>query len=70
MGTTEVERAVRRVETEAERIFAWRYGELRRAGFEERLAYKLALRTDIDLHRATDLVGRGCPPRMVAENLL
>ena len=70
MGTTEVEKAVARVETEAERVFAWRYGELLRAGFDQRLAYKLALRTDIDLHRATNLVGRGCPPRMAAEILL
>ncbi len=70
MAAVEVEQAVRRVETEAERVFGWRYAELCRVGFDERLAYKLALRTDVDLHRAANLVRRGCPPAMAAEILL
>ncbi len=70
MTTIEAAEAVRRVATEAERVFGWRYGELRRTGFDERLAYKLALRTDVDLHRATDLVRRGCPPAVAAQILL
>jgi len=70
MAAIEVERTVRLVETEAERVFAWRHGELRRAGFDDRLAYKLALRTDVDLHRAVALVTRGCPPEIAAQILI
>lgn len=70
MSAIEIERAVRTVETEAERVFGWRYAELSRAGFDARLAYKLALRTDVDLHRATRLVRRGCPTWMAAQILL
>jgi hypothetical protein len=70
MAAIEVERAVRRVETDAERVFEWRCEVLERTGFPVRLAYKLALRTDVDLHRAIDLVRRGCPPELAARILV
>ena len=56
--------------TEAERIERWRVEALERAGYEPRAAAAIAARLDIDLHRATDLVGRGCPPDLAARILL
>ncbi|MGQ0433449.1 MAG: hypothetical protein ACT452_13685 [Microthrixaceae bacterium] len=70
MSAIEVEQAVREVETEDERVFAWRFESLLRAGYPERLAHKLALRPQIDLHRAVALVRRGCPPETAAEILI
>jgi hypothetical protein len=46
---------------ESERIIRWRLSELSRAGFEWRSAVVLAARPDVDLHRATALLRRGCP---------
>jgi len=57
-------------ETEAERIERWRAEELERAGYAPRSAAKLAVRTDIDLHLAVDLLGRGCPPDLALKILL
>jgi hypothetical protein len=54
MATIEVEQAVQEVETEDERVMRWRRDELRRAGYDERLALKLALRRHVDLHLAVD----------------
>jgi hypothetical protein len=48
-------------ETENERVLRWRIEELRRAGFGFQDALLLALSPDVDLHLATDLLGRGCP---------
>jgi hypothetical protein len=70
MSTIEVEQTVREVETEDERVFAWRFESLLRAGYPERLAHKLALRRHVDLHDAVDLLRRGCPPETAAEILL
>jgi hypothetical protein len=58
------------VETEAERVERWRSEELVRAGYAADTAHILALRNDIDLHAAVELVGRGCPPDLAAEILL
>ncbi len=49
-----------RVEEGAE-IANWRYETLLRAGYAEQEAVVLATRDDIDLHRACELVARGCP---------
>jgi hypothetical protein len=49
------------VETESERIERWRAEELERAGYEPVPAAKIAVRHDIDLHLAVDLLSRGCP---------
>jgi len=48
-------------ETEAERVLSWRLEELERAGYEPHAAFELAERTDVDLHRATELLAVGCP---------
>jgi hypothetical protein len=59
-----------RLETEQERIFLWRLATLRRAGYGERYAFKLALRTEVDLHVAVSLLARGCPERTAVRILL
>jgi hypothetical protein len=55
---------------ELERIEAWRADMLRRAGYDRRSADKLATRHDIDLHRAADLLRRGCPQELALSILL
>ena len=37
-----------------------------RAGFDPAAAFELAMRFDIDLHAAIELVERGCPPELAA----
>jgi hypothetical protein len=59
MASTELQTFV---ETESERIERWRAEELERAGY--------AVRPDIDLHLAVDLLGRGCPPDLALKILL
>jgi hypothetical protein len=58
------------VETELERVERWRADELMRAGFDPASAIALAARLDIDLHRATELVDRGCSPDLALQILL
>jgi hypothetical protein len=57
-------------EPEEERVIDWRAGALLRAGYENTTALELALRSDVDLHFAVDLVRHGCPPRTAARILL
>jgi hypothetical protein len=47
-------------ETEDERIRRWREEELERAGYGRDEASELAGRADVDLHRAIELLERGC----------
>ena len=49
------------VEPETRLVVGWRFEELRDAGYDERDAMELALRTEIDLHLALELVRNGCP---------
>jgi hypothetical protein len=58
------------LETEEERIFSWRHASLLAAGYDHRLALKLALRTDVDLHVALRLTRDGCPADTAARILL
>jgi hypothetical protein len=67
MASTELQTLA---ETEAERIERWRAEELERGGYEPRLAAKIAVRNDIDLHLAVDLLARGCPPDLALRILL
>ncbi|HEX6681023.1 MAG TPA: hypothetical protein VF063_10280 [Gaiellaceae bacterium] len=59
-----------RVETEIERIEAWRAEELRRAGYDAASAGKLAVRHDVDLHVAADLIRSGCSLELALDILL
>ncbi len=58
------------LETEEERVFSWRQSSLLAAGYDLRLALKLALRPDVDLHLAVRLGHAGCPPDTAARILL
>ena len=58
------------VETELERVERWRADELMRAGFDPMSAVELAARLDIDLHRATELIDRGCSAELALQILL
>ena len=56
--------------TEQEIVEAWRAEELERAGFPAELAAELAMRVDVDLHRAAELLVKGCSPELAAQILL
>jgi hypothetical protein len=55
--------------SERDEVVLWRLRRLRAAGYGDEVAQKLAVRTDVDLHRAVDLVERGCPPDLAYEIL-
>ena len=57
-------------QTEIERIERWRAEELERAGYEPRAAGRLAVRHDVDLHTAVDLLERGCSQDLALKILL
>jgi hypothetical protein len=67
MSVTEIEIVV---EAEDERVLGWRAEELIRAGYDEFDAIELALDRGVDLHRAIDLLRRGCPPATAVRILL
>ena len=52
------------IETELDRVERWRTSELMRVGFPGDDAVALAVRTDVDLHDAIELVQHGCPPEL------
>ena len=56
--------------TEDERTLLWRLERLERAGYDEVQSMELAVRHDIDLHLATDLLESGCPPETALRILL
>jgi hypothetical protein len=58
------------LQTEEERVLAWRQESLLAAGYDLRHAFKLALRPEIDLHLAVRLGRAGCPPETAARILL
>lgn len=57
-------------QTEMERIERWRAEELERAGYQPRAAGRLAVRHDVDLHTAVELLERGCPQELALRILL
>jgi hypothetical protein len=57
-------------DTEAEAILRWRFDELVRAGYDVGSALMLASHVEVDLHLATDLVRRDCPPETALRILL
>ena len=48
--------------TEHDPVRRWRSDQLQRAGYPPWDALVLSRRRDIDLHRAVDLLRRGCSP--------
>ncbi len=47
--------------SEDARVVCWRLAVLSKAGYSDEAAAVLAVRLDVNLHRATDLAARGCP---------
>jgi hypothetical protein len=58
------------VDAEFERVLRWRFQELARAGYEAEAAATIAARSDVDLHRATELLRSGCPADIALRILL
>jgi hypothetical protein len=56
--------------TEMEIVEAWRAEALERAGYPEAAAAELAMRHDIDLHRAAELLELGCSPELALQILI
>jgi hypothetical protein len=67
---TAIEYDVDLPETEEDRVLGWRFDQLARAGFDDEAALVLALSRDVDLHLATSLLDRGCPPGTALSILL
>jgi hypothetical protein len=65
MSTTDVTKR-----SELEQVERWRAGELERAGYPREAAARLAARHDVDLHRAVELLERGCSPELALQILL
>jgi hypothetical protein len=58
------------LDVELQRIERWRLEALERAGYPPADAVELAVRHDVDLHRAVQLVQQGCPPELALRILL
>ena len=58
------------IRDETELVSAWRAEQLEMAGYGAQAAAELALRHDVDLHIAVDLVARGCPAELALKILL
>ena len=54
----------------AARVLSWRVEQLIAVGYESDAAFVLALDRTVDLHDATELVRRGCPPETAFRILL
>jgi hypothetical protein len=57
-------------ETEVERVERWRTEALENAGYDPDSAALLAARHDVDLHRAIEMIERGCAPETALRILL
>ena len=58
------------IRDETELVEAWRAEQLELAGYGAAAAAELAVRADIDLHFAIDLLGSGCTPELALKILL
>lgn len=57
-------------EGEQTAVLGWRLSQLTKSGYETDDAIVLATRTDVDLHQASNLIARGCPPALALRILL
>jgi hypothetical protein len=55
---------------EIELVEAWRAEQLEMAGYGAQAAAELAMRQDVDLHIAIDLLASGCQPDLALQILL
>ena len=57
-------------EVVATEVIGWGLSQLTSCGYALEQAVALATRLDVDLHQASDLVARGCPPELALRILL
>jgi ABC-type phosphate/phosphonate transport system substrate-binding protein len=55
---------------ETQLVEAWRAEQLEMAGYGAQAAAEVAMRHDVDLHVAVELVGQGCPAELALKILL
>jgi hypothetical protein len=60
----------RRVHTEREAVFDWRFAELRRIGLPPNAAWVLASNRAVEVRQAERLFAGGCPVETLLEILL
>ena len=65
MSTAETE-----IRDETSLVETWRAEQLEMAGYGARHAAELAIRHDVDLHVAVELISRGCDPELAVRILL
>lgn len=58
------------IEMELDLVEQWRHEALERAGYDAEAATVLALAHDVDLHRATELLDKGCTVELALQILL
>ena len=56
--------------SEIEAVLRWRFEELVRSGYDAGSAMVISSHIEVDLHAATDLVTRGCPPELALKIVL
>jgi hypothetical protein len=66
MSSTELHQS----ETESQKVARWRAEALEKVGYDPASALELAVRPEVDLHRAIGLVEQGCPPELALRILL
>jgi hypothetical protein len=57
-------------ETEIDRVERWRTEALERGGYDQDSAAALAVRHDVDLHLAIELIEQGCSAEVALQILL
>ena len=70
LQTLEVEEEFTLSRDPAAVVLGWRVEQLIAAGFDSDAAFVLALDRTVDLHDATELVRRGCPPQTALRILI
>lgn len=58
------------LDTELDAVELWRLEALERAGYAAEAAAVLAASHEVDLHRAVELLERGCSPELALQILL
>jgi ABC-type phosphate/phosphonate transport system substrate-binding protein len=58
------------IRDETQVVEAWRAEQLEMAGYGAQHAAELAIRHDVDLHVAVELISRGCAPELAVRILL
>ena len=58
------------IRDETELVEAWRAEQLELAGYGAAAAAELAMRQDVDLHHAVEMLAHGCPAELALKILL